>query len=63
MTVVKLQLLRPSVHYVTEEPLPRNTTGPEISALQLRPRFDGECPNLPAAARLMPPGVLARLLR
>ena len=26
-------MLRPSVHYVTEGPIPRNTTGSEISAV------------------------------
>jgi len=36
--VVKLKLPRPSVQYVTEEPYPRDTTGPEIAAWPLRRR-------------------------
>src|SRR5712672_166861 len=40
MRLVKLELLRSSVHYVTEEPAPRNTTGPEIGAQPPRSRFD-----------------------
>ena len=28
--MVKLELLHPSVHYVTKEPLPRDTTAPEL---------------------------------
>jgi hypothetical protein len=33
---------------------PRDTTGPETSVLPLRPRFNAECPNSPAADRSMP---------
>ena len=40
MRLVKLELLRSSVHYVTEEPAARNTTGPEIGAQPPRSRFD-----------------------
>ena len=45
MRVFKLELPRPSVQYVTEEPYPRNTTGSEIDARPKRLRFNGECPG------------------